>query len=528
VPSAGSEHADLVRARAIRDFVLRGAPLDDTTSALLRASGFADAPAAARALENLAQESSPYLAPSGRARTLLAGLAPRLLAALARAPDPDGALRNFDRATATLGAKATFYELLIEAKDVVELFVALAAASDFLVETLARRPGVFDEVVDRLLTDRRPSAEAITAEMEAALARAHDALRDVRAVHLLLVGIRDVSGKANAQNTGRDLATLAEAALGAILRRAEESIAERHGGVPDAGLVAIALGKLGGRELSYSSDLDLLFLLEGTAPAPDGTSAEAFYEEVAREALRIGEGPPSDEGPLYPIDLRLRPAGQRGRLVQPLDAALRYYEGKGPGERARDFERLALQKLRPVHGEAALRQRAASLLEAALYERDYGRELWDEVLSMRARQIELAPEDDLKRGRGGLADIEFLASALALAHGRSRPALREPNTVRLLHALGEAGLIDATELVDLLTAYQHLRRIELRLRVAANRPESKVPAGADRRELALRLGYLDGGARKAEDHFDSELRYHRARAQIVFGAVVARARDRAI
>src|SRR5581483_7973057 len=156
-------------------------------------------------------EKSPYLAPSGRARTLLAGLAPRLLDLLARAPDPDAALRNLERATATLGAKATFYELLLENQDALELFCALAAASDFLVETLARRPGVFDEVVDRLLTGDHPTREAILAEARGALGRedSSDALRDVRAVHLLLVGIRDVSGRANAQNTGRDLAVLA-------------------------------------------------------------------------------------------------------------------------------------------------------------------------------------------------------------------------------------------------------------------------------------------------------------------------------
>jgi glutamate-ammonia-ligase adenylyltransferase len=366
-----AEDPALARARSVRDLVLQSAK----NAAILAAWGFRDVAAAARALEALAVEKSPYLAPSGRARTLLAGLAPRLLDAIARAPDPDQALRNFERATATLGAKATFYELLTEATEALDLFVAVAAASDFLVETLARRPGVFDEVVDRLLTGDRPAPDEIAKEMERALATGGDAaeaLRDVRAVHLLLVGIRDVSGKANLQNTGRDLARLAEAGLAAILGRAREIVALRRGGPAAApngaplGLGALALGKLGGNELSYSSDLDLLLI-------HDAPGSDELLEEVAREAIKLGEGPPSDEGPLWPIDLRLRPAGQHGRLVHSLDAAVRYYQGEGPGEHARDFERLALQKLRPVGGEPDVAARAAARLVATIHDRAYGR-----------------------------------------------------------------------------------------------------------------------------------------------------------
>jgi glutamate-ammonia-ligase adenylyltransferase len=524
-------------ALAVRDLVL--APESVDPAPILRALGFGDPAAALRDLESLAREGSRYLAPSGRARTLLAGLAPRLLEALGRAPDPQGALRNLERATATLGAKATFYELLLESPDVLELFCALAAASDFLVETLARRPGVFDEVVDRLLTGERPSRERVVEEARAALRRGEagdtgdgfprsadlprgpdssEALRDVRAVHLLLIGIRDVSGRANAQNTGRDLAVLAEAFLEALLEKARESVAAKHQGPPrgpegEVAFGALALGKLGAYELSYSSDLDLLFVLEGPGSTPDGTSAESFFAEVAREAVRLGEGAVSAEGPLYPIDLRLRPAGGQGSLAVTLDAARRYYAGEGPGGVAADWERLALQKLRPTAGDRAFIERAARVLKDELHARSYPG-LHAAVRAMRAKQVEAAPEDDLKRGPGGLADVEFLASALALEHGRDRPALRETNTARLLAALKDAGFLSAGDHLELMSAYQFLRRVELRLRVALARPESTVEA-AERRSLALRLGYVDASA-SAEEQLARELAYERGRVRAIF------------
>ncbi|HZU95222.1 MAG TPA: putative nucleotidyltransferase substrate binding domain-containing protein [Planctomycetota bacterium] len=504
---------------AIRDLVLAGGDARE----VLIARGFKDPSQAARDLESLANERSPYLAPSGRARTLMAGLAPRLLDLLARAPDPDAALRNLERATATLGAKATFYELLLENQDALELFCSLAAASDFLVETLARRPGVFDEVVDRLLTGARPSREAIIEEARVALARENggEALRDVRAVHLLLVGIRDVSGRANAQNTGRDLAVLAEGVLEALLERARATVAARHGGAPSVGFAALALGKLGAQELSYSSDLDLLFVVEGPGHAPDGTSSEQFFEEVAREALRLGEGAASAEGPLYPIDLRLRPAGGKGSLAASLDSVRSYYRGEGAGEHAADWERLALQKLRPVAGDRAFAERAATVLRDDLYARSYPG-LRRVVLEMRAKQIEAAGDDDLKRAPGGLADVEFLASALALEHGGQNPALRETNTARLLGALRDANLLSVGEHLELMTAYQFLRRVELRLRVALARAESKVSRDpAERRALALRLGYVDAGV-TAEDQLARELAYSKGRVRAVFERVLNR------
>ncbi|MEZ0230598.1 MAG: putative nucleotidyltransferase substrate binding domain-containing protein, partial [Planctomycetota bacterium] len=170
-------------------------------------------------------------------------------------------------------------------------------------------------------------------------------------------------------------------------------------------------------------------------------------------------------------------------------------------------------KLRPTAGDRSFAEDAARALRDDLYARSYPT-LRSAAVAMRAKQVEAAAADDLKRGVGGLADVEFLASVLALEHGGAKPALRETNTARLLDALSEAGLLSPSQLLELKTAYQFLRRVELRLRVALGRPESTV-SPAERRALALRLGYVDAD-RSAEEQLASELGYTRKSVRAIF------------
>lgn len=506
---------------AVQDLLLAGRAEPGQAEALLGA--FRDPATAWRHLDALARERSSFLAPSGRARTLLAGLAPRLLAALARCPDPDRALANLERATANLGAKATVYELMAQDPDALGLFVGLAAGSDALTETLALHPGVLDEVIDRLLTRTPSTAAEVGAEAAAVLDAAPDPaaaeapLRELRALHLLLAGMLDLGGRANVQNTGRALAELGEGLLRALLARATRDVARRRGALPPGGQCLLALGKLGARELSYASDLDLIAL----HAAPDAEAAEP-WGEVVQALLAWSQGGPSPEGAFLPLDLRLRPDGGKGPLSAQVDAALAYWRAGG----ARHFERLALQKARVVAGDPALGGRVEAALAATLYERDYGADLWDEVETMRARQVEAAAPGDLKRGPGGLSDVELLASGLALRHGGRVAALRVPNTVRLLEALAQAGLLEPAEHRDLRTAYGLLRRLELRLRVRAWQARAVLPEGAALRELALGLGYVDAGPAAAERVFVQEVDFHRRRTRQVVEGVLARERAR--
>ncbi len=511
----------------VQDLLL--AEVDDAVAEpVLARYGFRDPAAAWRHLRDMVRERDLLLSPSGRARTTLAGLSPRLLEAIAARPDPDRTLRNLERATARLGAKATVYELMAEERDALHLLVSLAAGSDVLVDVLAAHPTVLDEVVDRLLTRTPITRDEIEEEVRAALEgpAALPALRELRALYLLLVGMPDLAERANVQNTSRALADLAEGFLRAAVGHATATVAaERGGAPPDGCLCVLAAGKLGGRELAYASDLDLVLVYEGSARTAGGLTPADFWGEVARRVIALGESPASVEGPLLPIDLRLRPGGRNAPLVVRRDAALAYYRGEGLGETARDFERLALQKARPVWGPVDRCRAFAEELQVALYERRYGAELWDELTLMRRRQVEAAAgETNLKRGQGSIADVELLASALALAHGRDHAELRQPNTAHLLDALEATGLLQPAEHRDLRTAYGFLRRVSLRVRVKTWAVRPTLPEGAELRDLARSLGYDDVGTAPAEEHFRRELAFHQERISVVFREVVARER----
>lgn len=490
----------------LQDLLLAKAPDPSAGAALLAERGFRDPAAAWRHLEGLSREPSLLLSPSGRARTVLAGLAPRLIEAITRYPDPDRTLRHLERALAPLGAKATVFQLLAEAPDLLDLLSALAAGSGVLSELLANHPGVFDEVVDRLLTDAPIHRSEIE---EAARGASSRALRGIKALYLLQIAMPDLAGRANLQNTARKLADLAEGLLRAFVDQVTDEVAAQHGGRPPGTLVGLALGQLGGRELAYASDCDLIFVYTESGPAPDGTGPARFWGEVVQRALALGESVASSEGPLLALDLRLRPGGSKSPLAQAWSAVRDYYLGRGPGEGARPFERLALHKARPVTGDPASAATVGAELRRLLYGLDTLESLRDEVVTMRARQIAQADSGDLKRARGGLSTIELGAAALALAHGAERPALHEANTAHLLDALESEGLLEPRWHRALRTAYAYLRRAILRLRALTWHPSPIVPPGVEARPLALGLGYQDVGKHPAEVHFRRELDFHR-------------------
>ncbi len=473
-PEAGSSAG----ASAAAELVLDPDPPEAKVAQALAAYGIRDPARAMADIRRLAQEKSRFLARSPRTRTLLAGLLPSLLRALARHPDPDETLSRFERATATLGGKAVFYQLLSEQKDTLEMFVRVAADSSFLVSLLTRAPGAFDELVDLLLT-----AEPVTAGrvLERIGAGGDRAIADVWQSTALLVGFRDLSERWNVANVSEALTALAEAVLRAL--------------VPATSPIALfALGKLGGRELGYGSDLDLVSAYDGDDPEPALRETQALLNRLSALGL-------------YAVDLRLRPEGGAAPLAISFRALEEYYRGP----RAAAWERLAATKLRalgPPDGPAA--KRLPAILDA-VYDVPQPPAAFDaDVRSMRSKLEQAAQGPlDLKRAPGGLLDVEFAVAALKL-RARGAPAeIREPGIVASLHALARAGLLVRPAYVDLLTGYQLLRKIEARLRIVEGRAVSRVPDdAAPRRALARRLGYVDTRRQTAEAAFESELAFH--------------------
>src|SRR5262249_15569304 len=279
--------------------------------------------------------------------------------------------------------------------------------------------------------------------------------------------------------------------------------------------VLLALGKLGGREMGYHSDLDLILIYEGdgqTVPpagsTPFGRDALATnlhcFTELAGHIIKAASylGP---MGRLYQVDMRLRPTGKSGSLVIPLSEFRRYYE-EGT---AQLWERQALTRARAVFGDAAFGREVMAAVEHAAYGQPWQPEAADESWDMPERVEASGSERDLKRGFGGIIDVELLVQLFRLKYGNQVPALRNPNTWQTLDALKLSGHLKEDEYARLRAGYDFLRLVESRLRIVHNRSLDELPQRPeDLEKLARRLGCEADAGISAGQHFLAELDRH--------------------
>ena len=331
------------------DLVLDPEPGGDFIKEVLAPYPFRDRPTAYRNLMALAHEDFQFLS-QARCRHFLAAIAPRLLEAISGTPDPDMTLTNLERVSASLGAKAILWELFNFNPPSLRLYVELCASSQFLSEILINNPGMIDDLVDSLVVDRPVPGEAIKAELAGLCKGAEDLapiLWSFRNKEWVRIGTRDILGREPVREVTRELADLAEAIVTQAAGDQWDRRAAKFGTprcpdrVKDDRWAILALGKLGGRELSYHSDLDLVFVheMDGfTSGGPASISNEQFMNEVAQRLLSALCGGPST-GPLYAVDTRLRPHGASGPLVQTLGALEDYYRQSG-----QTWERMSLTR----------------------------------------------------------------------------------------------------------------------------------------------------------------------------------------
>ncbi|MHB8417894.1 MAG: bifunctional [glutamate--ammonia ligase]-adenylyl-L-tyrosine phosphorylase/[glutamate--ammonia-ligase] adenylyltransferase [Myxococcales bacterium] len=389
----------------------------------------------------------------------------------------------------------------------------VAASEPALLLALAL-PGALDAPSAGLETalNRRLSLAA-----DGDLAAAQRILRRARRRELCRLALRELTGRVNVLESARELSGLAGAVCRAALSFCERWSRVEHGepAAGHGGFCALALGKLGGDELNFSSDIDLIFLYRQDGTTTGGrrgaTSHRELYTRLAERFIRLlAEGTP--EGFCYRVDVSLRPEGRNGPLVNPLDAVLRYYESYG-----RSWERLALLRARPLAGDGALARDLLSALEPFVFRRSMDFGVLDELRDLKRRiELEAARRgDDLKLGPGGIREIEFFAQALELLHGGRRPSLRRRDLAGLLGALEAEGLLPARDAARLADAYRFLRRVEHRLQMQDDRQTHLLPEDAASREvLARSLGYEDPSALQAD------LARHRAVAREAFEALL--------
>ncbi len=487
-----------------------------------------------RALRNFQaiREGQPFAHYPPQARQALARLAPALLSELGTVPDPDLALTTFERFITTVSARTTFLTLLAETPGLLGLLVRLFGTSEFLSATLLHHP----ELLDALLT-LEPAAlhgrERVAADLRRALAGASagsarlDALRRVKKAAELRIGLQDILDRADVTTTHLALTRLAEACLDAALQMAERDLADRFGTADPQGFAIVALGKLGGLELGYASDLDILFVYRqaGTTTGPERISHTEYFSKLADRVTKILTSI-TQEGSAYRVDARLRPGGQKGELAVPLAAFETHFN-----RLAEPWERQAYIKARPIAGDPEV---GAAFLERThrfVYESEEHADLAERIQAMRHRlEVERgggAKGAHVKLGSGGIVDIEFLAQYLQLRHGRTHRALRTPSTLEALRVLAAEGMLSDTEAAVLEESYRFLRRVENRLRIVADLSVNTLPAAPAKLEkLAKRMGYRPREECAAREQFLEDYAAHTRRVRAIYNRVFERTDER--
>jgi glutamate-ammonia-ligase adenylyltransferase len=421
---------------------------------------------------------------SARARELLTELMPKLLSALAAMGDADRAFIAFDRFLAGLPAGVQLFSLLKANPRLLDLLATILGSAPRLAEQLSRRPKVLDAVLDPGFFGAMPTeaelAELIAAAIPPGLAleEAADRARIVGKEQAFRIGVRVLSETVGAVEAGSAFSDLA----GLLLRRLHQAVTEdaeaRHGKAPGGRSAVIAMGKLGGREMTAGSDLDLIIVYDAAPDAemtvgPRPVSVNQFY---ARQAHRLisAVSAPTAEGVLYDVDMRLRPSGSMGPVAASLSSFRAYHR-----ESAWTWERLALTRARPVCGDASLVADLESEIRSALCAPREAAATLADVLGMRRLMLKeqgRAGLWDVKRARGGLVEVEFIAQTLQLLHASRHPGILDTNTLAALDKIAAAGLLDAptaTALRDAGTLYQRLTQV---LRLCVDGPYDPAKA----------------------------------------------------
>jgi len=484
------------RARVSGEVEQLVAHLDDREKAeeLLRAFGFSD-PAASYEDLRLLRDGPPSSPSTPRRRQVLYELAPLLLSVLRESPAPDLALHNFANFIAAVGARTSFLVLLQENPATLRMLANLFATSQYLANQFIRHPEMLDSLVRADLVRMRRSKRELVAELESLLAVAEDyeqsldALRRFRNEEFLRIGIAAVQGALDTEEVAAELTLLAEACLEGACRVAKQQALVRFELAELPGELAIVgLGKFGAGELNFNSDLDLIFVYE-EKPAPAlRLSAHEVFTWLAQRLLTTLQVP-TKEGIVYRIDTRLRPSGHSGPLVSSLESFQRYH-----AESAQVWERQALIKARVVYGPPPLAACIERVVEGFVYRSPLRPEEAREIRRLRGRmERELARESaghvNIKTGRGGLVDIEFLVQMLQLSYGPCLPAVRCRATRAALDALYEQQVIPEEVWHILSDGYRFLRRLEQTLRLIHDRAvEDLERADMDVVVVGRRLG----------------------------------------
>jgi glutamate-ammonia-ligase adenylyltransferase len=452
------------------------------------------------------------LGPRGRQR--LDRLMPLLLGAIGQCTDPDVTLKYVIRLVEAIAKRTAYLALLVENPMALSQLVRLCSASPWIAGLLTLYPVLLDELLDPRTLYHPPRREALAQELSARLAHIPpddeeqqlEALRHFKQSNTLRVAAADVAGAVPLMVVSDHLTELAEVVLNEALHMAWRDLVARHGRpggpVEGMGFVVVAYGKMGGIELGYGSDLDLVFLhgnQEGITDGPRPLECPVFYARLAQRLIHVlNTRTPS--GILYEVDTRLRPSGGSGLLVSTVDAFAEYQRNQ-----AWTWEHQALVRARPVSGDPSLARTFEAVRREILGRIRDSEALRSEVAAMRVRMREglskaSAGQFDIKQDPGGIADIEFMVQYAVLAWAHAFPDLLDfTDNIRQLEGLARNGCLEAAEAATLADAYRSYRarvhRLTLRDRPALVPEEEFAPQRAGVLSLWRRLMEASGDPR---------------------------------
>jgi glutamate-ammonia-ligase adenylyltransferase len=338
-------------------------------------------------------------------------------------------------------------------------------------------------------------------------------LRRWKQREMLRIALREVGGLASIEQSTQELTRVAELCVREVTAAWMADMRRRFG-EPGTGFCVLGMGKFGGQELNYSSDIDVIFFYGEPGELPGGLSRQEFFTRLSQKIVETFTSP-DPAGPLFRIDLRLRPEGDGGPLVRSLDAMEDYYAAFGE-----TWERMALGKARLVAGDDELGYEFFQRHQAFIYPRNVGHDMIDEIARIKHRiETEIVGVENLHRniklGRGGIREVEFICQSLQLLHGARHAFLQERSTLKALRGLQELDLLPREEVHDLANAYRFLRTVEHRLQIEEEAQTHSLPdQPAARERLARSLDFPRTG------HFEACLARHRAAVRSIFERVI--------
>ncbi len=477
------------------NMVFAGQDDDPGTIAMLSQMGFSQ-PASVIATVR-GWHSGRYAAVrSARSRERLTEVQPLLLEALSQTADPDGALSSFDRFMSDLPTGVQLFSLLRANPNLMRLVADIMGTAPRLAQVLSRRRRLLDAVIDPRTFSALPDSGELEELIASELARGGDLqevldrARIVGSEQSFLIGVRVLSGVINASQAGGAYAVLAERLVSLLQEEVERELSRVHGRVAGGAAAVVAMGKLGGREMTATSDLDLIVVYdfdEGTVQS-DGARALAPQQYYARMTQRLisALSAPTAEGLLYEVDMRLRPSGQQGPVATRLGSFIRYQ-----AEDAWTWEHLALTRARVISGPPEMRSRIDEAIRAALCRPRDREKIAADVHEMRQRIAEAKGGGglwDLKTVPGGMVDLEFIAQFLQLVYAEKHPEVLDQNTLSAFRKLRDAGLITQVQAEVLMPATRLVHNVTQILRICVPGRFDPGTTSAGLKQLAARAG----------------------------------------